>query len=223
MGIRRCYTVNVGRLRAAGIHRETGEQDPMKDTEETEQGQKRRLPTIGMRNLKSAVAAAICALIYYFLGRSPAFACIGAIFGTGRDYGDSKLQGGNRFFGTLIGGLLGMGLFRIYLIFYPQGGRHLLQIPLVFIGTVILIMLCQRFWVGGVQPGGVVLCILLFNTPVETYISYSIYRIVDTGFGVLVAMVVNSLFPGGFTFRWMERLLGREPQSEDTPEDGGEA
>ena len=195
------------------------------NTEEKEikTGIKKHLPAIGMRNIKSAVAAALCALIYFFIGRSPAFACIGAIFGTGRDYGDSKLQGGNRFFGTLIGGLLGMGLFRIYLIFYPQGGRHLLQIPLVFIGTVILIMLCQRFWVGGVQPGGVVLCILLFNTPVDTYISYSIYRIVDTGFGVLVAMVVNSLFPGGFTFRWMERLLGREPQPEDGPEGGGEA
>ncbi len=195
----------------------------MKATEETENAHKHRLHPVGMRNVKSAIAAAICALIYYFLDRSPAFACIGAIFGTGRDYGDSKLQGGNRFFGTLIGGLLGMGLFRVYLIFYPQGGRHLLQIPLVFVGVIILIMLCQRFWVGGVQPGGVVLCILLFNTPVDTYISYSIHRIVDTGLGVLVAMVVNSLFPGGFTFRWMERLLGREPQPEDGPEGGGEA
>ena len=194
----------------------------MKATEETENAHKHRLHPVGMRNVKSAIAAAICALIYYFLDRSPAFACIGAIFGTGRDYGDSKLQGGNRFFGTLIGGLLGMGLFRVYLIFYPQGGRHLLQIPLVFVGVIILIMLCQRFWVGGVQPGGVVLCILLFNTPVDTYISYSIHRIVDTGLGVLVAMVVNSLFPGGFTFRWMERLLGREPR-ENSPEGGGEA
>lgn len=169
--------------------------------------------SIGMRNLKSAIAAALCALIYILLDRSPAFACIGAIFGTGRDYGDSKLQGGNRFFGTLIGGLLGMGLFRVYLIFYPQGGRHLLQIPLVFVGVIVLVLLCRRFWVGGVQPGGVVLCILLFNTPVESYVRYSIARIVDTGVGVLVAMLVNSFFPGGFTFCWMERLLHREPET----------
>lgn len=173
----------------------------------------RRQNPIGMRSVKSAIAAALCALLYILLDRSPAFACIGAIFGTGRDYGDSKLQGGNRFFGTLIGGLLGMGLFRVYLIFYPQGGRHLLQIPLVFIGVIVLILLCRKFWVGGVQPGGVVLCILLFNTPAESYISYSIARIVDTGVGVLMAMLVNSLFPGGFTFRWMERLLRREPEA----------
>ena len=178
------------------------------NTEEKEikAGIKKHLPAIGMRNIKSAVAAALCALIYFFIGRSPAFACIGAIFGTGRDYGDSKLQGGNRFFGTLIGGLLGMGLFRIYLLFYPQGGRHLLQIPLVFIGTVILIMLCQRFWVGGVQPGGVVLCILLFNTPVESYVSYALYRILDTTIGVLVAWAVSYVFPRGWMQLWKERI-----------------
>ena len=39
------------------------------------------LPHIGRRNIKTAIAAAICALGYFFWGRSPAFACIGAIFG----------------------------------------------------------------------------------------------------------------------------------------------
>lgn len=162
--------------------------------------EKSLIPKIGMRNIKSATAAALCALVYFFFDRSPAFACIGAIFGTGYDLENSKLHGGNRFFGTLIGGLLGMGLFRIYLIFYPQAGRHLLQVPLVFIGTIILIILCTKFWVGGVQPGGVVLCIILFNTPPETYVSYSLNRIFDTGVGVLAAMLVNYLLPGGFAF-----------------------
>ncbi len=166
----------------------------------------RRLPKIGMRNIKTALAAALCALIYYFWGRSPAFACIGAIFGMGSDLENSKLHGGNRLFGTVIGGLLGMGLFRVYLIFCPEGGHTLLLVPLVFIGTVALILLCQIFWVGGVQPGGVVLCIILFNISEENYISYALNRIFDTGIGVVVALVVNSVFPGGFTFRFMERF-----------------
>lgn len=38
-------------------------------------------PKIGMRNVKTALAAALCALVYYFLDRNPTFACIGAIFG----------------------------------------------------------------------------------------------------------------------------------------------
>jgi len=161
---------------------------------------------VGMRNIKTATAAALCALVYFFLDRSPAFACIGANFGMGSDYQNSKLHGGNRLFGTLIGGLLGMALFRIYLFFYPDGRPSLLMVLLVFIGTVLLILLCQMFWVGGVQPGGVVLCIILFNTPVETYVSYALNRILDTGIGVVAALLVNSMFPGGFTFRWMEKM-----------------
>ena len=119
-----------------------------------------KIPGVGMRNVKTALAAAFCALAYYFVGRSPAFACIGAIFGMGSDMEDSRKNGGNRLFGTLIGGLLGMLLFRIYLIFKPDGAYTLWLVPLTFIGTVILIVLCQMVWVGGVQPGGVVLCIL---------------------------------------------------------------
>jgi len=63
------------------------------------------MPKVGMRNIKTATAAALCALIYlFFPGRSPAFACIGAIFGMGGNLEQSKLHGGNRFFGTIIGG-----------------------------------------------------------------------------------------------------------------------
>lgn len=164
----------------------------------------RFLPRVGMRNIKTATAAALCALVYFFLNRSPAFTCIGAIFGMGSDLENSQLHGGNRLFGTLIGGLLGMALFRVYLIFYPDGGHSLLLVPLVFVGVVILILLCQIFWVGGVQPGGVVLCLLLFNTPPDTYISYALNRILDTAIGVVAAMVVNSLFPGGFTFQHLK-------------------
>lgn len=111
-----------------------------------------KIPGVGMRNVKTALAAAFCAFIYYFFDRSPAFACIGAIFGMGSDMEDSRKNGGNRLFGTLIGGLLGMVLFRLYLFIEPTGKYTLWLVPLTFIGTVILIVLCQMFWVGGVQP-----------------------------------------------------------------------
>ena len=165
-----------------------------------------KIPGVGMRNVKTALAAAFCALAYYFVGRSPAFACIGAIFGMGSDMEDSRKNGGNRLFGTLIGGLLGMLLFRICLIFKPDGAYTLWLVPLTFIGTVILIVLCQMVWVGGVQPGGVVLCILLFNTPVESYVSYALYRILDTTIGVLVAWAVSYVFPRGWMQLWQERI-----------------
>ena len=166
-------------------------------------------PKVGLRNIKTALAATLFALVYYFFDRSPAFACIGAIFGMGSDFGTSKLHGGNRFFGTLVGGFIGMGLFALYATLFPDGSHRWLLIPLTFVGVVILIVACQYIWVGGIQPGGVVLCIILFNTPVETYVSYALNRILDTGIGVLAALFVNGMLPGGFTFGFMHRFYVR--------------
>ena len=162
------------------------------------------VPKIGLRNIKTALAAALCALVYYFLDRSPAFACIGAIFGMGSSYEQSRLHGGNRFFGTLVGGFIGMGLFAFYMHLFPDGSHRWFLVPLTFVGVVILIVLCQYIWVGGV-----VLCILLFNTPTDTYISYALNRILDTGIGVLAAIFVNGMLPGGFTFGFMHRFYVR--------------
>ena len=177
----------------------------------------RRLPGIGMRNIKTAIAAALCAFVYYFLDRSPAFACIGAIFGMGGDLAQSKQHGGNRLFGTLIGGLLGIVLFWVYVQVHPNGEDSLLLVLLTFVGVIILIWLCQIFWVGGVQPGGVVLCIILFNTPVETYVSYALNRIFDTAVGVVAALLVNSMLPGGFVFQFLEKNIRHwKPEEEMT-------
>ena len=176
-------------------------------------------PKIGMRNVKTALAAALCALVYYFLDRNPTFACIGAIFGMGSSFMQSRLHGGNRFFGTMVGGFIGMGLFAIYMELFPDGSNSWVLIPLTFIGVIILILLCQHIWVGGVQPGGVVLCILLFNTPTDTYITYAMNRILDTGIGVLAAIFVNGMLPGGFTFSFMHRLYQRLGIRDDV-EDG---
>jgi len=159
---------------------------------------------IGMRNIKTATAATICALVYLLIDRNPTFACIGAIFGTGNDMAHSWLNGGNRLFGTIFGGLLGMGLFSIYVQVYPEGGFEPLMLLLLFVGVVLLILVSQLFrWPGAIQPGGVMLCIILFNTPVATYIDYSVNRIVDTGFGVIVALVVNYFLPRERLVRWL--------------------
>ena len=150
---------------------------------------------VGWRNIKTSVTAMLVAMIYCLIGRNPAFACIGVIFGMGSDMADSIQNGGNRLFGTLIGGLLSIVVFWCYLRVYPQGGHSMLLAVLLGIATVVLILLCQYFWPGGVQPGGVVLCIVLFSTPIETYVSYALNRILDTAIGVIVALLVNYFLP----------------------------
>ena len=173
---------------------------------------------IGMRNVKTALAATICAVVYFILDMNPTFACIGAIFGMGSDMVTSKLSGGNRFFGTLIGGLIGMALFRIYILVYPEGGHHPLLLVLLFIGVLMLVVTSTGFhWAGAIQPGGVVLCIILFNTPVDTYMEYCVNRIIDTGVGVLVALAVNWLFPREKVIAWLEKYHMRKKQLQENP------
>lgn len=162
---------------------------------------------IGMRNMKTAIAATLCALLYFMVDRNPTFACIGAVFGMGSDTEDSKLNGGNRLFGTIIGGVIGMLLFPIYIFFYPDGGYHYPLLIFLFIGVILLVLSSLFFgWPGAIQPGGVVLCIILFNTPVATYVSYSLNRIFDTAFGVIFAILINILFPRERVVRFLNKL-----------------
>ena len=167
------------------------------------------LPSVGLRNIKTALSASLCALIYFFLDRNPTFSCIGAIFGMGANMDNSRLHGGNRFFGTIIGGFLGMGLFHIYLMICPEGDSTLLLVPLLFLGVVILIVLSQFFWVGAIQPGGVVLCIILFNTPVDTYVTYALDRMFDTGTGVLMSLLINYILPRERLETWIDFFRNR--------------
>ena len=41
----------------------------------------------------------------------------------------------------------------------------------------------------------VVFCIVLFSTPIETYMSYALNRIFDTAMGVIAALLVNDFLP----------------------------
>ncbi|MCM1386992.1 MAG: aromatic acid exporter family protein [Bacillus sp. (in: Bacteria)] len=175
------------------------------------------IPGLGLRSLKTALATMLTAFFYApFPGANPTFACIGAIFGMGVDMEDSRRSGGNRFFGTIIGGFIGLGLFWLEHQIYPSGS-YWVRLLLVFLGIIILIALCVRFhWPGGVQPGGVVLCIILFNTPAN-YINYAIYRMIDTGIGVSIALLVNYVFSRGR----VERLLHMK-SVEKKPETGEE-
>ena len=151
---------------------------------------------VGMRNVKTAVAATLCAFLYALIDRNPTFACIGAIFGMGSDFNDSKRSGGNRLFGTIFGGLIGMGLFYVYIHLYPEatGSFRPMLFQLLFIGVILLVLVCQFFLVpGAIQAGGVVLCIIMFNTPVDQYISYPLNRILDTAIGVIIGIAVNMI------------------------------
>lgn len=167
------------------------------------------IPGFGQRSLKTALAAAILALIYLPLRGDPTFACIGAIFGMGSDMEDSKKSGGNRLIGTIIGGLLGIGIFWLEHLVFPRG-NHYLKVVLIFLGVILLVWLSVVFrWPGAVQPGGVVLCIILFSTPAN-HILYALNRMFDTAIGVIFAIALNELFKRKRVDRWLKRKVADE-------------
>ena len=74
----------------------------------TELLRKIKFPKVGMRIYKTLASVLIVTLAYEFLldNRNPCFACIGAVFGMGTLLRDGMKFGGNRFIGTLLGGLV---------------------------------------------------------------------------------------------------------------------
>lgn len=153
-----------------------------------------RLPGIGLRNIKTAISATLCVLIYAITGRNPTFACIGAVFGMDNSLPSSWRTGGNRLVGTVIGGFLGMGLFYVSLLLPFEAVR----VALLFGGIVLLIYLSQLLrFAGAVQAGAVVFYIVMLNTPEDQYVSYALNRMFDTGFGVVMSLFINWVH-----FRW---------------------
>ncbi|MBP8855365.1 MAG: FUSC family protein [Oscillospiraceae bacterium] len=146
-------------------------------------------PKIGLRNIKTAISATLCALLYALIGRNPTFACIGAVFGMDNSLPSSLRTGGNRLAGTVIGGFLGMGFFALGQVFPAGGVTHIL---LLFVGIVLLIYISQLLhFHGAIGAGAVVFYIVMLNTPENQYVSYALNRMLDTAVGVLMSILIN--------------------------------
>lgn len=151
---------------------------------------------IGARTLKTLISLTIIASVYSLIGRNACFACIGAVFGMGNTIRDGANAGGNRFIGTLVGGLIAIPFYWFYhretALFIPT------WIYLPF-GVLMLILICQFFHIGGgIHPGSVMFFVTLYTVPETAYISYIIARIIDTGVGVLLSLTINRLWPSPF-------------------------
>ena len=163
------------------------------DQKETKSKFSIHFPTVGRRTVKTVLVATLVSFVYGLLDRNPCFACIGAVFGMGGYFTEGVKHGGNRFIGTLIGGLLCLPFY--YLI-------HLSGLPIpkfvwIALGLFLVLYVSQMFGAnGGIHPGAVVFFVVIETVVPERYISYTIARIIDTGIGVLASLAVNRLFPG---------------------------
>ncbi|MEG0275764.1 MAG: aromatic acid exporter family protein [Coprobacillus sp.] len=154
-----------------------------------EQISSKKIFGIGLRNIKTAISATLCVVIYQCIDRNPTFACIGAVFGMDNSVPSSLKTGGNRLVGTIIGGLIGM-LFYSMSLKLPH--NFITQILLIFVGISFLIYMSQLLKCSNaIQAGSVVFFIVMLNTPEDQYLIYAINRIIDTAVGVIMSIVIN--------------------------------
>lgn len=156
-----------------------------------EQISSKKIFGIGLRNIKTAISATLCAIIYQCINRNPTFACIGAVFGMDNSVPSSLKTGGNRLIGTMIGGIIGMLFYSLSLM---MSYKFITHIVLIFVGIIFLIYMSQLLnCANAIQAGSVVFFIVMLNTPEDQYFMYAINRIIDTAFGVTMSIVINWL------------------------------
>lgn len=148
---------------------------------------------IGLRNIKTALAVAICMVIFQVIGRENAFyACIAAVICMKDTVSSSFTMGKNRLIGTIIGGLFGICVIYI-----------MIRLPFLYdynafvtgFGIVAVIYVCNLFY----KPGAVTIACIVFIGIMINYsgpqsYAYAVGRSIDTAIGIIVAILINKYF-----------------------------
>jgi uncharacterized membrane protein YgaE (UPF0421/DUF939 family) len=150
------------------------------------------LPTVGRRTIKTLLSVAIIIFAYTLLDRNPCFACIGAVFGMGNKWLTGLQAGGNRSVGTLVGGIVAM----LFYNWYHGATPGLYQGAVLLLALFVLLLVSQLFGVNTtIQPGSVVLFVVLCTVTPDRFVKYTIDRIIDTAVGVGLSLAINKLWP----------------------------
>ena len=175
---------------------------------------------VGGRTLKTVISATLVAMVYGLLGRNPCFACIGAVYGMGNVFAGGLQSGGNRFLGTVIGGLFAIPFY--WLMYFS--GFPVPQWVWYMIGLFLVLYVSQIFGANGaIQPGTVVFFVVLATVSTERFVSYTIARIIDTGIGVLVSLGISWIFPSPLEVKELNRKAAIAVELAELASDGNDA
>ncbi len=183
----------------------------------------KQLPKIGMRNIKTSIAVAVCMFSYSVVGfilkitsthsnaihrafdflvneHTPIYACLAAVIVMRGSVSQSFRSGISRIIGTCIGGLFGM----IFLVFGKFSVVNTLDFIIVPVGVMLLIYFLTIIK----ETDSTAIAVATFLIIVITVGSnsphlYAVNRILSTSYGVVVSLLVN-------------RFVGKSPNEDNT-------
>ncbi|MEG2097350.1 MAG: FUSC family protein [Pseudoflavonifractor sp.] len=166
---------------------------------------KLQIPKVGMRTVKTAVAVMICFFIFLPfwlrvpLGEydplrnvGPFYACIAAVICMQSSVEQSVRQGVSRVIGTILGGGVGICILAIDdLVHHP-----VITGLLMGAGIILTLWLCNLIKrPAACSIGCVVLCVVMLNHGGKDRYLYTLFRVLETIIGIVVAVLVNHLLP----------------------------
>ena len=165
-----------------------------------------RLPGVGMRTVKTAVAVMLSYLVFVPFGLlyreelggvlgqiGPMYACIACVVCMQSSLGQTMQQGISRFIGVAVGGVLG-----VLALSLGEAARQPLVktaiLGLICVAGIWVCLLIKRPTACGMAC--IVPCVILINdmVGVERYY-YAAARIIETVVGVAIAFGVNAVLP----------------------------
>lgn len=150
----------------------------------------------GPRTLKTSLAVLLCLIINLLMGRQNSYyTAIAAVICMQPTTSKSFEVGKGRIIGTVLGAVVGFMVLEL-VKFIPsyQQWSHVIIVPIAI--TLVIYI----FNVIGYKDGLVIGCVLFisivldFNRQLQDSFWYVFYRVLDTGIGVVVAMLVNHFF-----------------------------
>lgn len=151
----------------------------------------------GMRAVKTAIAVTLSLFIGWLMhgeSYSMFYAAIASVICMQPTLDKTKHIGVARFIGTLIGGIVGYFVLLLLLRTENYSSTSWLYILIDGVGILVVITLCN---LTDQKESSSIACIVFLNlvthfdrTTADAFL-YVLYRVIDTGIGILVAAAVN--------------------------------
>ena len=156
-----------------------------------------RMPKVGLRMIKSAVAVFLCFVVFELRGQSgtPFYSAIAAILCMQTDVAGSIKVALTRTLGTVVGGLVGMGVLLMERHVFPAITNYPRYLLLSFC-VIVLIYLCVLMK----QPASAYIsCVVFLSIATSHAADVNVYtfplmRTIDTLIGIAVSITVNAAF-----------------------------